>query len=120
MKKYQLPKGFAEKWVKALRSGKYKQGKEQLCNEDGYCCLGVAAIIAGATPIQLGDKQWLAVNSAVGHAFATEKPFLKNIPEQLKGMNNKDIISGKVAALNDGGKSFAEIADWIESNVEFV
>ena len=29
-------------WVKALRSGEYKQTRGQLRNEDRYCCLGVA------------------------------------------------------------------------------
>lgn len=30
------------KWVEALRSGKYKQGKERLCDKDNnFCCLGV-------------------------------------------------------------------------------
>ena len=31
-----------QKWVKALRSGKYKQGKGYLHHADKYCCLGVA------------------------------------------------------------------------------
>ena len=31
-----------KKLTTALRSGKYKQIKKQLCNEGGYCCLGVA------------------------------------------------------------------------------
>ena len=31
-----------ELWVKALRSGEYKQTRGQLRNEDSYCCLGVA------------------------------------------------------------------------------
>ena len=30
------------KWIEALRSGKYAQGKGALQTEDGYCCLGVA------------------------------------------------------------------------------
>jgi len=30
-----------EKWVKALRSGEYKQGREYLRKDDKYCCLGV-------------------------------------------------------------------------------
>ena len=29
------------KWVEALRSGKYKQGRGKLNSENGYCCLGV-------------------------------------------------------------------------------
>jgi len=30
-----------QKWIKALRSGKYKQGIYELQNEDKFCCLGV-------------------------------------------------------------------------------
>lgn len=39
---------WKKKWVEALRSGKYKQGKEALCFGDKYCCLGVLCEIAGA------------------------------------------------------------------------
>ena len=31
-----------KKWVKVLRSGKYKQTKGSLQTGDGFCCLGVA------------------------------------------------------------------------------
>lgn len=31
-----------QKWCKALRSGEYKQTKETLQDENGFCCLGVA------------------------------------------------------------------------------
>jgi len=31
----------AQKWVKALRSGKYKQGRNRLRKKDRFCCLGV-------------------------------------------------------------------------------
>lgn len=37
----------AKKWIKALRSGNYTQGKSTLKTHKGhYCCLGVACIIA--------------------------------------------------------------------------
>ena len=42
-----MKKKIMTKWVKALRSGKYKQCREKLCSVDGktgeesYCCLGV-------------------------------------------------------------------------------
>ena len=32
----------AKKWVKALRSGDYKQGHGRLRTDDTFCCLGVA------------------------------------------------------------------------------
>lgn len=34
-----------EKWIKALRSGDYKQGRGHLKTKDGYCCIGVACEI---------------------------------------------------------------------------
>ena len=34
-------------WVKALRSGEYKQTTGQLRKDDGYCCLGVACDLYG-------------------------------------------------------------------------
>jgi hypothetical protein len=36
----------AKKWVAALRSGKYKQGRKFLRYKDEYCCLGVACELA--------------------------------------------------------------------------
>ena len=36
----------AKKWVRALRSGKYKQGREWLRAGDTFCCLGVACELA--------------------------------------------------------------------------
>ena len=34
-------------WVKALRSGEYKQTTGQLRKDDGHCCLGVACDLYG-------------------------------------------------------------------------
>lgn len=35
--------GNRAKWVAALRSGEFRQGRDELRNDDGeYCCLGVA------------------------------------------------------------------------------
>lgn len=36
-----MNKKIKEKWVKALRSGKYKKTTSCLHNEKGFCCLGV-------------------------------------------------------------------------------
>lgn len=37
-----VKKSEIQKWIDALRSGKYAQGCYQLQTKDGYCCLGVA------------------------------------------------------------------------------
>jgi hypothetical protein len=36
-----------EKWIAALRSGKYKQGNSYLRRGDEYCCLGVLCDVMG-------------------------------------------------------------------------
>ena len=40
---YKKQKANLKKWIKALRSGKYKQTKDTLCNDkrNSFCCLGV-------------------------------------------------------------------------------
>lgn len=79
-----LPKAFKNKWIKALRSGDYKQGedllKAQQYTEDGikikgeykYCCLGVAGDICGAS---VGDRAYL-IKGMRG---------LSKIPEAIRG-----------------------------------
>ena len=42
-----MKKEIADKWVEALRSGKYKQGKSALKKDDSFCCLGVLCDIIG-------------------------------------------------------------------------
>ena len=40
------PNEFIKLWCQALRSGEYKQGEGMLCQNNKYCCLGVACDIA--------------------------------------------------------------------------
>lgn len=46
-----MKKTISAKWITALRSGKYKQGRFALkhMEEDTYCCLGVLCEISGKT-----------------------------------------------------------------------
>lgn len=41
-----MNKEVKEKWVAALRSGKYAQSKQRLKTKYGYCCLGVLCDLA--------------------------------------------------------------------------
>jgi len=116
MKEYQLPKEFATKWVEALRSGKYSQSPYQLHSKSGYCCLGVACSISGYE--DLGEAQFI---SKTGIHPLREKDIglLNVIPVALQGGTSNDLVEF-LTDMNDTGKSFPEIADWIEENVEFV
>lgn len=101
-------------WLKALRSGEYKQGQYVLQDSAGFCCLGVACKVVipadqlmmeqdrlhGVLPVhQLGAPSWL--HKVNGHFASTA------------GMH--------LDSLNDGGTprlprfTFDEIADVLEA-----
>ena len=91
---------FKEKWVKALRSGKYSQGESYLMSpivdgDDLYCCLGVACDIQG---IELGCNEQYPADDY-------------DVPNMLKA---KSDVAEFLADKNDNAWNFNHIADWIE------
>ena len=131
-----MKKEIKKKWVKALRSGKYKQGRGELREEDRFCCLGVLCDLS-----KLGE--WEEYNR-MDHSFhyliegqpyeedadgclpnagylpkpVAEWAGMKTVKGQLK--NNSRYthkIGNTLALLNDSGKSFKEIADIIEKDL---
>ena len=79
-------------WVDALRSGKYEQGKEILKRDGKYCCLGVLCDI-------------LCYDSSSRHTIRDqwgESAYIGCVTQSL------------LAGMNDDGKTFEEIADYIE------
>lgn len=85
-----------EEWVKALRSGEYRQGRTYFDRYGKFCCLGVLCKVADQ-PTEIGTTDnW---------AF---------VEDQIKD-------SGKVTRLiylNDDHKApFPQIADYIEANL---
>lgn len=99
------------KWVKALRSGKYKQGTGALENTPGrYCCLGVACKVF----IPDKDKQKDEFGCLVG-ATMEDQPFA---PLWLQDINNDFLLKTghQLVEVNDDmGFSFNEIADCLEA-----
>jgi hypothetical protein len=90
------------KWVEALRSGKYQQARNFLKSEDGYCCLGVLCDIQGA--------DFEAIREEFGSLSLSLNP-----AKYLGEVNT--IKATELAQMNDNGKSFSEIADYIEVNL---
>ena len=95
-----LPKKLKAAWLKALRSGRYKQGKKVLYEDGKYCCLGVLARLQGCPPKVLGNSN-LSQLLAVQHG----------VPLYLARTQRQ-----KLAHMNDHGYSFKEIADYIEKH----
>jgi hypothetical protein len=91
-----------EQWLAALRSGRHKQCIGAMRRGDSYCCLGVFCNVvldrASCADGWLGE--W---NDAT-----TWDP---------KDTGSLDSVQKILAAMNDNGKSFEEIADFIEANI---
>lgn len=85
------------RWIKALKSGKYPQTRGCLRDKKGYCCLGVLASICGVSDRELSKNGSLAST----HPSFTSKIAMK--------------IRDKLVQLNDvDGFSFNDIADRIQ------
>ncbi len=124
-----LPEKFKKDWVEALRSGQYDQAKnvlrrvEYVDSDDegptlGYCCLGVACVVHNPNQYISPTKELL--NS---HMLPNEviEVFSQVIPVDgdfgAHNYKKSDQLQLKLADMNDGGKSFDEIATWIEENL---
>lgn len=98
-----------DKWVKALRSGRYKQGhgKLYLPWENSYCCLGVLCKVL-RKPIEEGATD---ISDDISTELAKELGLSRRVKNYI------DVESRLVALNDEEGKDFYEIADWIEKNV---
>jgi hypothetical protein len=95
-----MDKKLKARWIKALESGKYKQGRKRLKHGGRFCCLGVLREIE---PSIKGVDQDTALDEESG------------IPMEYQS---------KLIDLNDGSvfkgidpHSFKEIAKWIRSHL---
>lgn len=99
-----------QKWIDALRGGAYQQGKYKLRpRSDAYCCIGVLCNVLAPN-----DWQHPSLNNAFRHALTFEHP--KSNGFTATGLT--DAQADSLVSMNDReGRSFMEIADWIEANV---
>lgn len=111
-----MNKDIKERWIKALRSGEYKQGIYVLKNGDTYCCLGVLC--------DLYSKETKKANFEMiggrGNLFLGHLSVLPQEVVDWANFNDQEgeiSLNGKEATLtgiNDNGATFEEIADIIE------
>lgn len=135
-----MKKNIANKWVKALRSKKYKQGQDCLCQTivdnkgktigKAHCCLGVLCDLyneehTGKDQLKVRcDEDGIYFynrNDEVLPKKVMEWAGLKSkYGEFTEGCRLKKKFHGceSLSELNDGGASFRTIANFIEKNYE--
>lgn len=114
------------KWLEALRSGEYEQTTGMLRSRDNkFCCLGVLtdlAIREGVVP------QWKPSDAGDYYHCAGNYELTPQKVADWAGMMSRNesifFVEGDgterdltLAEMNDGGCSFAEIADAIEDQL---
>jgi hypothetical protein len=103
-----------EKWVEALRSGKYQQGKGALCRDGKFCCLGVACEVLG---ISKRTPECRPTVYYEGESTALPKKVAAMLG--LRTCTGDFGREGGLIDLNDDvGASFNDIANVIESRPE--
>ena len=102
-----------KKWVEALRSGDYKQGKGRLRRADeshldmpdAFCCLGVLCQVSNPDGWTKTDVYRYSNQGGMFNAH-----FSREI-----GLPYDMVVD--LVIMNDTGKGFGTIANWIEKNL---
>lgn len=126
-----MPKEMKQRWVDALRSGKYKQAQGALEKDGGYCCLGVLQMVVDRKVETLHETD-LFKNEYEHPAVLPSAAWCERnkitIEDQSWGVaceveyvdvNGNEQVCSDLPSFNDEAyMSFREIADIIEEQVE--
>ena len=113
---------FQKLWLKALRSGKFKQGKNALNRNSHYCCLGVACevfkehlstIKKYETSVEY-DGEFGQLPLAINNLLR-----LYNVEGDIFPFSGGGKLKSLVDLNDRYGKTFSEIADIIEENAKY-
>jgi hypothetical protein len=107
-----MKKDVKERWIKALRSGKYKQTTGRLrTHEGGWCCLGVLCDVFDNT--RWTDKLIYRSREDSGDDRCG------SIPEDaIRAIQFPDAQQYVLQQMNDIKRNtFDEIADYVEENL---
>mgnify|MGYP005811384871 CR=1 FL=1 len=115
-----------ELWIQALRSGEYEQGIDYLNYRGKLCCLGVACevfIKQGGTLSRSTNENGVIEY----HGLPTSMRTSLELPTAVQAWLNlntplgdfpEDFPGESLAALNDDGRTFEDIANVIETTPE--
>ena len=112
-----LPAKFKAAWIEALTNGEYRQCSGRLMDAEGaYCCLGVAASICeiGKEHIQ---KHYMLTKKEGPHAKTKDCKTWNKLRQRIpKNLRDNKPLQDKLSGMNDQGKSFNQIAKYIDKN----
>lgn len=101
---------YKKRWVEALRSGEYKQGKGALERGGNFCCLGVLCHTM---------REELNIPREVGgdgyYIYGGSSASLTREWRETFDLQTQEV--GELIIMNDAGHPFTEIADYIEGNL---
>lgn len=108
------------RWIEALRSNQYQQGREYLHNQDSFCCLGVAcAIFPDQAGQALPDPDDPLIYEYNGNASTAPLGIVDHLGLFGYCGESRDCKQNeKLTALNDKGHTFLEIADLLTAHPE--
>lgn len=117
MNKIKMPAKLLKKWLKALRSGEYKQTTGTLYNPKtcGFCCLGVLQHVASGGKCEVNSDGDFDAGPSGSWYLGNGISMSGEMEQILMEMND-----GKWDWPNGhyGKKKFPAIADFIEKNTE--
>lgn len=112
-----------DKWITALRSGKYVQGRAELHNRDNntFCCLGVLCELAAEARVIPPGKPMDGKTYLTAYGENTNTATLPKEVQAWAGIDawghfyHTDEDRGRaLTSMNDSGSTFTDIASTIE------
>jgi hypothetical protein len=103
-----------KQWLEALRSGKYDQGTGQLRDGNCFCCLGILCDIFSPSGWYITDGIYEWVHGE-GLDESHEGGVLPRNFRVRCGIYGH--IEARLIEMNDSGKPFTQIADYIEAQL---
>lgn len=113
-----MKKKIKKMWIEALRSGKYKQGKNRLKNDKReFCCLGVLCDLHR----KFSNKplKWRKLEDPSTRFYDGQQYYLPKSVQEWAGLDdsNPGAQYTPLGYWNDSGKSFAVIVELIEKHL---
>jgi hypothetical protein len=124
-----MKKQVKEQWVAALRSREYRQGQGALhvVSDEGdrFCCLGVLCDLAVKAGVEVRLGSGVIILDGIRYntvRYDNEGAYPPVSVQEWSDLERRERVVSReamtrLASLNDSGRTFEEIADYIEEHL---